>query len=383
METGNLIVTLCPVVIDGQNMIAVKCKFDERLNKIVKQRQAKFHYPSKAWVLVNSNENLLFLLTELKDFAQIDTTSFTNKVYKPQEFGKAKKVNPRQKVNLPPLPEETAGKILKFKYYLRSKRYSENTIEAYLGVLGTFFRFNSDKPINKIKNDDVIRFNEEYILKRKLSISVQRQYINALKLFFRQVQEKELNPDRLISPKKDKKLPVVFSKEEIKKILDATRNIKHKTALIMIYSCGLRRNELLKMRPADIDTARNVVWIREGKGRKDRQVPLSANVLKQLREYYKSYKPKEFLFEGEQEGQPYSERSLSQVLKKSIKHSGIRKEGSLHVLRHSYATHLLEGGTDLRIIQVLLGHRSSKTTEIYTHVSNQQLKNIVSPFDSL
>ena len=153
--------------------------------------------------------------------------------------------------------------------------------------------------------------------------------------------------------------------------------------LCLIYSCGLRRSELLHLKPTDIDSKRNIIIIRQSKGRKDRIAPLSLKILKMLREYYSHYHPKVWLFEGQQENMPYDARSLSNVLKQALLKTKITKPVSLHWLRHSYATHLLESGTDLRYIQELLGHSSSKTTEIYTHVSTKNLQQIKSPFDDL
>ena len=153
--------------------------------------------------------------------------------------------------------------------------------------------------------------------------------------------------------------------------------------LSLIYSCGLRRSELLNLKPADIDSKRGIVIIRQSKGKKDRIAPLSPKILEMLREYYIGYKPKTWLFEGQNENTKYDERSLSNVLKQALTKSRISKPVSLHWLRHSYATHLLESGTDLRYIQELLGHSSSKTTEIYTHVSTKSLQQIKSPFDDL
>lgn len=153
--------------------------------------------------------------------------------------------------------------------------------------------------------------------------------------------------------------------------------------LCLIYSCGLRCGELLALKPVHIDSKRNVVLIKNAKGQKDRIVPLSPKILEMLREYYKTYQPSVFLFEGQIKGNPYDARSLQQVLKQSLKKADIQKPVTLHWLRHSYATHLLESGTDLRYIQELLGHSSSKTTEIYTHVSTKSLQQIKSPFDDL
>jgi integrase/recombinase XerD len=189
--------------------------------------------------------------------------------------------------------------------------------------------------------------------------------------------------DLIHRPKREKKLPNVLSKEEVQSILKNTINIKHKAALSLIYSCGLRRSELLNLKLKDVDSKRNLLLIRNAKGKKDRIAPLSGKIVDLLRVYYKSYKPQTYLFEGWVENTKYSERSLEKVLKNSVKLANINKPVSLHWLRHSYATHLLESGTDLRYIQEILGHKSSKTTEIYTHVSSKQIANIKTPFDEL
>jgi integrase/recombinase XerD len=202
-------------------------------------------------------------------------------------------------------------------------------------------------------------------------------------LYFKTIQYKSIEVDKIHRPKRAKVLPNVLSKEEIKKLLEAPTNIKHKTMLSVIYACGLRRGEALNLKPADIDSKRGIVIIRQAKGKKDRITPLSEKILVMLRDYYTAYKPKTWLFEGQISGEQYSEKSLQSVLKQSLQKAKITKPVSLHWLRHSYATHLLESGTDLRYIQELLGHSSSKTTEIYTHVSTKSLQQIKSPFDNL
>lgn len=151
----------------------------------------------------------------------------------------------------------------------------------------------------------------------------------------------------------------------------------------LIYACGLRRSEVLNLRPKDVDSNRNLLIIRKSKGKKDRIIPISIKTIEMLREYYLEYKPKLWLFEGQQPGEQYSATSLQKILKQSVKKSKINKPVTLHWLRHSYATHLLEAGVDLRFIQEILGHNSSRTTEIYTHVSTKNLQNIKSPFDDL
>ncbi len=292
----------------------------------------------------------------------------------------------RFKLYIAPLPHLGMDKIAhveKFKRYLNTKRYSESTVKTYTESLKSFLLFYVDKDVSSIDNEDVIHFYQEYIIKRKLSSSFQNQIINAIKLYFSTIKEKAIQIEKIYRPKNEKLLPNVLSKEEVKKILDAHINVKHQTMLSLIYSCGLRRSELLNLKPSDIDSDRHLVIIRQAKGKKDRIAPLSANILVMLRSYYKAYQPKLWLFEGQVSGQKYDERSLGQVLKLALEKSKIKKPVTLHWLRHSYATHLLEAGTDLRYIQEILGHKSSRTTEIYTHVSTKSIRNVKSPFDDL
>ncbi len=270
-----------------------------------------------------------------------------------------------------------------FKRYLFSKRYSPNTINTYSDALKSFLTFCNTKAVKGITNEDVILYNNDYILKNHLSSSYQNQIVNAIKLYFKIVKETAIKIDKIHRPKREKALPNVLSKEEVKAILSAHNNLKHKVMLSLIYSCGLRCGELLALQPHHIDSKRNIVLLKNAKGKKDRIVPLSSKILEMLREYYLIHKPKTYLFEGQKEGTPYDARSLQQVLKQALNKVRISKPVTLHWLRHSYATHLLENGTDLRYIQELLGHNSSKTTEIYTHVSTKNIQQIKSPFDDL
>lgn len=279
--------------------------------------------------------------------------------------------------------EEGIEAITKFTLWLRSKRYSEKTIITYCDGLKSFLVFYNKKPIQSIANEDVIIFNNEYIIKNNLSESYQNQIVNAIKLYFKIIRETKIDIEKIHRPKRAKTLPNVLSKEEVKAILEAPTNIKHKMMLSLIYSCGLRSGELLALEPKHIDSKRNIVLLKNSKGKKDRIAPLSPKILELLRSYYLIYKPVKYLFEGNIIGEQYSEKSLQSIIKQSIKKASIKKPVTLHWLRHSYATHLLESGTDLRYIQELLGHSSSKTTEIYTHVSTKNIQQIKSPFDDL
>jgi integrase/recombinase XerD len=284
---------------------------------------------------------------------------------------------------LPIIGEEDKVQIEEFRKWMSHCRYSESTINTYTGMMGYFLRFIKPKQSSDIDSDDMVRFVNEYIIPRGLSYTFQNQIINAAKLFFLHVHKTELDVETFERPRREHKLPNILSKQEVKKIIEALTNTKHRIMLSLIYACGLRRSELLNLKPCDIESQRGLLLIRQSKGKKDRIVPISEKTLGILREYYKNYKPERYLFEGQIRGEKYSASSLQKILKEACNKAGIKKPVTLHWLRHSYATHLLESGTDLRFIQELLGHRSSKTTEIYTHVSTKSIQNIKSPFDDL
>lgn len=279
--------------------------------------------------------------------------------------------------------EDNILAIKQFSDWLQSKRYSQNTIKTYLETTHIFLRFFSHKAITDITESDIIHFNMEYLIKNGYSQSYQNQFVNAIKLLFKVTIQNDVQTPTIHRPRPEHRLPHVLSKAEVKKILEALHNIKHKCMLSLIYACGLRSGELLRIQISDIDSGRSTIHIQQSKGKKDRIVPLSPKILQMLREYYKVYQPQNYLFEGQTKGSMYDARSLQTVLKNAISKAQIKKPVTLHWLRHSYATHLLENGTDLRYIQELLGHTSSKTTEIYTHVSTHSLQKIKSPFDDL
>jgi len=291
--------------------------------------------------------------------------------------------------NLPPITELLAldahnlEEIARFKQWMEHKRYSESTVKTYLQALSIFLRFIKPKSSAEATNDDMVRFVHQYLIPKKLSSSYQNQAVNAARLFFKIVQGSKLITEQIERPRRAHKLPNVLSKEEVKAILEAPKNIKHRTMLCLIYACGLRRSELINLKPVHVDSKRYLLIIINAKGKKDRIVPISDKIITMLREYYKIYKPLEWLFEGQNKGEQYSVESLQNVLKQALAKTNIKKPISLHWLRHSYATHLLEAGIDLRYIQELLGHKSSKTTEIYTHVSTKNIQKIKSPFDDL
>lgn len=277
----------------------------------------------------------------------------------------------------------TTQQLEAFKSYMNYRRYSKNTIKTYSDALQIFFKFNATENLEQLTIEHLIKFNNEHILKNNYSASYQNQVINAIKLFYRNRFNRTMEVDFIQRPRREKRLPNVLSKSEVKSILESPINLKHRAMLSLIYACGLRRSELLNLTLKDVLSDRHLLFIRQSKGKKDRMLPISDKLITMLREYYRAYKPKIWLFEGQNPGEQYSERSLQLVLNQALNKARINKPVTLHWLRHSYATHLLENGTDLRYIQELLGHTSSKTTEIYTHVSTHSIQKIKSPFDDL
>jgi site-specific recombinase XerD len=228
---------------------------------------------------------------------------------------------------------------------------------------------------------------KEYLLyllrKKRISFSYQKQTISAIKFYFEKVLRRETKKYYFEIPRRtENKLPIVLSKREVKKIIDCAYNLKHKTILSTIYSTGLRLSEAVNLKIADIDSERKLIYVRGGKGKKDRTTLLADELLILLRKYFVIYKPKVWLFEGKDEGQ-YSKRGIQKIFYDTLRKAKIDKKASVHTLRHSFATHLLEQGEDLRYIQKLLGHRRSQTTEIYTHITRTGMKNIVNPVDYL
>jgi integrase/recombinase XerD len=266
--------------------------------------------------------------------------------------------------------------------YLNEKRYSKNTVETYISLLELFFKYFYDKAPVDINEEDISDFFHDFIVYHKYSASYHNQLISAIKMYYKLNESSGIDTSSLGRPRRGRALPKVFSKEEVKLILNASRNLKHRLVLWMIYSCGLRRSEVTNIRLTDLDRARGILNIREAKGMNDRIVPVSDKVWEKVDEYIASYHPEFWLFEG-QTGGRYSSESVYRVFKQAVKSAGIRKDVGVHSLRHSYATHLHENGVDIRYIQELLGHKSTRTTEIYTHVSRRNLIGIRSPIDDL
>lgn len=281
------------------------------------------------------------------------------------------------------ITDDDRVKLKKYREWMQYKRYSDSTIESYIIALEKFLDFVFPLTTEDIKEENVIRYVNEFIIPNKLSFAFQNQFISSIKLLFSSVYRTKFEIQVLKRPRSERRLPQVLSEQEVSDILHALSNFKHSIMLKLIYACGLRRGEILNLKPGDINSDRKILNIRMAKGKKDRIVGIPSVLIGELRKYYRLYRPQFWLFEGQKRGVRYSKTSIGHVLKSAVKKANINKPVTLHWLRHSYATHLLEHGTDLRNIQELLGHSSSKTTEIYTHVSIKTLANIRSPFEYL
>lgn len=270
---------------------------------------------------------------------------------------------------------------------LEELRYSPNTMKVYKSHFEEFINYFHRDNIDELNEQHVMEFSRYLVTERRVSASYQNLAINAIKFYFERVLGGKRRFYRIERPEKEKKLPTVCSTEEIQAILANTENLKHKAILMTIYSAGLRISELIQLKISDIDSKRMQIRVENSKGNKDRYTLLSTKTLQILREYFSEYKPFNYVFEGHDstKDQPkqYSIRSIQQILKSALEKSKIKKHVTVHTLRHSFATHLLENGTDLRYIQTLLGHSSSKTTEIYTHMTTKGFDQIKSPLDKL
>ena len=261
-------------------------------------------------------------------------------------------------------------------------RYSQNTIKTYVSYMRSFMQEFSDRNLESITTPEINAYILRLIRTRGISPSQQNQRISAIKFYYEQVLGRKKTYYHLNRPKKEKGLPKILSVEEVELILKHCKNLKHKCILMTLYSGGLRRSELINLKITDIDSKRMLIRITQSKGNKDRHTLLSEKLLKLLRDYYKFYKPAFWLFEGQSGGQ-YSATSIANIFRKALRKAKIRKHATPHTLRHSFATHLLEQGINLRYIQEILGHSSISTTEIYTHVSSKHLAKIQNPLDNL
>jgi len=374
----NRVVTLKHLFINKRKQIGLKFYPDKMIQTVIKG------LPNIRWsnqfgmaFIPNHHDNLNLIFNEFRGIAWVNTSNFFNKKSNAKGLTSIAINNYRtnkRSANYRTCPEE-------FLQKLSLKHYAANTAKTYISLFEVFMNHHQHKELQSIDEMMIKTYLQKLVINGK-SDSYLNQMINSIKFYYEVVLEM---PNRFYSierPRKRTSLPKVISLEEVQEIIKNTNNIKHKCIVSLLYSAGLRRSELLNLKLEDIDSKRMVINIKDAKGNKDRISILSWSVLADLRIYYKAWRPRKYLFEGPTH-QKYSAESVLKIIKNSAKKAGIKKNITPHMLRHSFATHLLENGTDLRYIQVLLGHNSTKTTEIYTQVATNNIKKIKSPIELL
>lgn len=364
------IIELTPSEHRNQAVILVQFDYNYNLIAAVKKLGNAFWSATRqCWYIRKNNFNLNYVYSSLQEVAYIDYSKLIKQQNTPESKNPPKIDNShRSKIQV---PKEFTNKLLQ-------KRYSDNTVRIYTNYFKDFIHYFSDYDISDITSEDVNNYILDLIETHNISLSQQNQRINAIKFYFEKVLKREKVYFDIDRPRKEHTLPDVLSRNEIKAMLAATTNIKHKCIIGLIYSCGLRRSELINLKINDIDSERLQIKIKNAKGKKDRYTHLSESLLSMLREYFKEHHPQHYLFNGEF-GQSYSATSVQKVIKQAAKRAGIKKRVYPHILRHSFATHNLEQGIDIRFIQEWLGHETIKTTERYTHISrnNYKFKNLI------
>lgn len=375
------VIALRPLLHKKQNHISIGFKYNDTIKTYIKAFEGvKWSTTHKTFYVPYSKEQLHKLFTYLQTggyYVDYSGMTFTEK---PLNSSK-QKVNPLSKADLyKALSKEQQLCLTNYVKHLRGLRLSESTVSTYGYFILRFLYYTKHIEIANLKTHDITLFMEDVIAKEHYSISSHRQCVSAFKHLTLQINLVGFDASTFERPKKSQYLPTVLSKEAIIRLLQVTKNLKHRAILGLLYSGGLRIGELLNMTLKDLDFERSQIHIRQSKGRKDRFVMMSEVLKPLLYNYISTYAPKHYVIEG-RDDKPYRPESIRAFLKRSCKLAGIKKTVTPHTLRHSYATHMLENGVDLRYIQALLGHAKPETTMIYTHVAKKDIMQIRNPLD--
>ena len=349
----------------NEKVVALRFKYDKVLiEKVKKVNGVRWSQSRKFWYINNKDFKLSLIFDTFRGTAFIDYSALKNK--------SLKKKSVASEVEIPQ------------SYYdnLEQRRYSKNTKAIYTSYFKDFVNHFKDRVLDDIEVKEINSYILQLIREKNISTSQQNQRINAIKFYYEKVLGRNKMYIDVKRPIKKKLMPNVLSVEEIKRMIDVTENIKHKCIISLLYSAGLRRSELINLKISDILSGQMLIKVSQSKGNKDRYVGLSSHMLDLLRSYYRKYRPKFYIIEGKK-GERYSPESVLKVVKTAAKKAKINRNVTPHMLRHSFATHHLESGTDLRYIQEFLGHNSSKTTEIYTHVANTDFTKFTNPLDKM
>jgi len=334
-----------------------------KIRNAFKELNTSFWHPEqKLWSIINTEQNLKAIKQILGNDCVLEEMSLPTKM-------KTNELNEQG--------EKALNDLLKT---LTIKRYGKSTIDNYLSMFKVYLSFFKEHDIRQISKEEIEGFIYDMIRNHKIGESVQNQLINAIKAYYEHVLKLPREYYNIERPKKSVYLPSVLSQEEILRIINAPDNLKHKSILWTIYSAGLRKSELLNLRVTDIHSEEGYIFVKDSKGKKDRKTVLSKHLLSLLRGYYKKYRPSYWLFEG-QTGEKYSATSVNNIFRKAVEDTKSNPWATVHTLRHSFTTHLVQQGVNLRKIQIMLGHESPKTTEMYTKTIEINNKNIESPLD--
>jgi site-specific recombinase XerD len=371
-------VELKPLQHRKQQCIAIIYKHDVEINTIIKKIPGiKWSVTNKCWYIVYNTANYQTLYNALNGKTAIKALQ---KNFDIKSNAAIQTETPKQLSSLHMVNKEA---LVLFVQKLTLKAYSPSTIKTYRNEFLQLLQILKNKPAKELTANDLKRYMVYAMEKEGISENTAHSRLNALKFYYEQVLGKESFFWEIPRPKKPLLLPKIISKEQIALLINTIENLKHKTIIMLAYACGLRVSEVVSLKVKHIDSKRMIIFIEKAKGKKDRIVSLSPGMLIMLREYYKQYKPNDYLFEGQLENEHLTARSIQQVLQNAKQKAGIKQAGSMHMLRHSFATHLLDKGIDVVFIQKLLGHNDIKTTLKYLHVTNKDLIHILSPLDDI
>lgn len=394
-----------PLLHKGNECFSIHFHHNQIFNTAVRKVPGiKWSQSNKCWYLLLTKDNYLCFSKMVGGQFEIDNSALKNYLYKKKNRAIAtasslliKKIEPEtisitsektKNISIPSLPgihPVNVHVLPALKEYLKLKAYSESTAKTYTGEITQFLKTINHYPANELQIQHIKKYLVYCYSTLGLKENTLHSRINALKFYYEQVLKRDKFFWEIPRPKKAIQLPKLLNEKELSCLFNALANKKHKAMLFTVYSAGLRVSEIVNLKIADIDSKRMQIFICRAKGKKDRYVNLSPLLLDILRQYIKEYnpRPKEYLFESERTGMPYPARTVQQIFSNAKIKAGIRKQVGIHSLRHSFATHLLDKGTDIKYIKDLLGHFNIKTTERYLHVSRRQLVNIISPFDDL
>jgi site-specific recombinase XerD len=380
----------------AEERIFIAFPYNKTINDFVRQVPGvKWSAAAKQWHLPVDKSAVQALEKNIQSFAQLDTRVLKNQLLERKQNTTAAPSLPLTKystsypmkraINMRKIRPVNAHILPLMKQQLKLKAYSLSTISTYLNEMSQLLQALRDIPADDLQPVHLKRYLVYCLDKLGLKENTLHSRINAMKFYYEQILGKDRFFWQIPRPKKPLLLPKLLNETELRKLFNALTNKKHKAMLFTAYSAGLRVSEIVNLKIADIDSKRMQIFIGRAKGKKDRYVNLSPLLLDILRKYVKEYspRPREYLFESEQTREPYPIRTVQQIFSNAKRAAGITKSVGIHSLRHSFATHLLDKGTDIKYIKDLLGHFNIKTTERYLHVSKKQLVNIVSPFDDL